>query len=90
MKRVVHGCSTNLIFIAKAIYNEFSYQPGIMGYPTKVQRIKRKKSEQLYINFPAAVAKALELKQGEVVEWVIQDGKCLVLLRVENSEKGIY
>ena len=28
-----------------------------MGYPTKVQLIKRQQSEQWYINFPAALAK---------------------------------
>ena len=27
-----------------------------MGYPTKVQLIRRKASEQWYINFPAALA----------------------------------
>jgi len=42
-----------------------------MGYPTKVQVIKRSKSEQWYVNFPAAVAQAIEFKQGEVVEWLI-------------------
>jgi hypothetical protein len=52
-----------------------------MGYPTKVQLIKRKESEQWYINFPAAVAKAMEFVRGEVVEWIIEDKECLVLKR---------
>jgi len=39
-----------------------------MGYPTKVQLIKRKDSEQWYINFPSAVAQAMEFERGEVVE----------------------
>lgn len=39
-----------------------------MGYPTKVQLIKRKASEQWYINFPSAVAQAMEFDRGEVVE----------------------
>jgi hypothetical protein len=30
-----------------------------MGYPTKVQLIKRRQSEQWYINFPAAIAQAM-------------------------------
>jgi len=52
-----------------------------MGYPTKVQLINRKKSEQWYINFPAAIAQAMEFKRGEVVEWIIEDKSQLVLRR---------
>ena len=45
-----------------------------MGYPTKVQLIHRKKSaDQYYINFPNAVAEAMEFKKGEVIEWIIED-----------------
>ncbi len=35
-----------------------------MGYQTKIQLIKRVNSEQWYVNFPAAVAQAIEFKQG--------------------------
>lgn len=56
-----------------------------MGYPTKIQRIKRAKSEQWYVNFPAAVAKAIEFQQGEVVEWVIDDHQRLILTRSDVS-----
>ncbi len=52
-----------------------------MGYPTKVQLIKRKDSEQWYINFPAAIAQAMEFVRGEVVEWLIEDKGQLVLRR---------
>jgi antitoxin component of MazEF toxin-antitoxin module len=52
-----------------------------MGYPTKVQLIKRKQSEQWYINFPAAVAQAMEFERGETVEWLIEDKGSLVLRR---------
>jgi hypothetical protein len=45
-----------------------------MGYPTKVQLIARKKSaDQYYINFPTAVAEAMEFEKGETIEWVIED-----------------
>jgi len=45
-----------------------------MGYPTKVQLIARKKgSDQYYINFPTAVAEALEFQKGETIEWIIED-----------------
>ena len=56
-----------------------------MGYPTKIQRIKRAKSEQWYVNFPSAVAQAIEFKQGEVVEWVIDDHQRLILNRSEEA-----
>lgn len=52
-----------------------------MGFPTKIQLIKRKKSEQWYINFPSAVAQAMEFSKGETVEWVVSDKAHLVLAR---------
>lgn len=52
-----------------------------MGFPTKIQLIKRAKSEQWYINFPAAVAQAMEFEKGEVVEWIIEDKKKMTLKR---------
>jgi hypothetical protein len=52
-----------------------------MGFPTKIQLIKRAKSEQWYINFPAAVAQAMEFEKGEIVEWVIEDKKKMTLKR---------
>jgi len=52
-----------------------------MGYPTKVQLIQRKSSEQWYINFPAAVAQAMEFQRGETVEWIIEDKSLLALRR---------
>jgi antitoxin component of MazEF toxin-antitoxin module len=60
-----------------------------MGYPTKVQLIKRLKSEQWYVNFPAAVAQAIEFKQGEVVEWLIDDNQRLVLQRSDESVRDL-
>src|SRR3981081_4528986 len=44
-----------------------------MGFPTKVQLIKRKASEQWYINFPSAIAQAMEFVRGETVEWIVED-----------------
>ncbi len=56
-----------------------------MGYKTKIQVIKRVKSEQWYVNFPAAVAQAIEFEQGEVVEWLIDDHQNLVLQRSDEA-----
>jgi hypothetical protein len=52
-----------------------------MGYPTKVQLIRRKASEQWYINFPSAIAQAMEFSKGELVEWIIEDKANLILRR---------
>lgn len=54
-----------------------------MGFPTKVQLIKRKSSEQWYINFPSAIAQAMEFSRGETVEWLIEDKGLLALRRLE-------
>jgi len=59
-----------------------------MGYPTKVQLIKRAKSEQWYINFPSAIAQAMEFQRGEIVEWLVQDKKNLILQRRDSNVKN--
>jgi len=56
-----------------------------MGYSTKIQLIKREKSEQYYVNFPAAVAQAIEFDAGEVAEWLIDDHQNLVLRRSDEA-----
>ncbi len=55
-----------------------------MGFPTKVQLINRKGSQQWYINFPAALAQACEFLRGEVVEWVVKDKSTLILRRSDD------
>jgi len=52
-----------------------------MGYPTRVQLIRRKASEQWYVNFPMAIAQAMQFARGEVVEWIIEDREQMVLRR---------
>ena len=52
-----------------------------MGYPTKVQLIQRKESQQWYINFPAAVAQAMDFSKGEAVQWTVADKGHLILSR---------
>lgn len=67
-----------------------SHKSKAMGFPTKIQLIKRAKSEQWYINFPSAIAQAMEFERGEVVEWLIEDKHKMILKRdesVSGSEK---
>ena len=56
-----------------------------MGYSTKIQCIKRKASEQWYVNFPAAVAQAAEFQQGEIVEWLMDDNQNFFLKRSDEA-----
>ena len=53
-----------------------------MGFPTKVQLIKRLASEQWYINFPSALAQAMDFIRGETVEWSVEDKSLLALRRL--------
>ena len=55
-----------------------------MGFPTKVQLIKRRSSEQWYINFPSALAQAMEFSRGETVEWFVEDKSLLALRRAST------
>ena len=52
-----------------------------MGYPTKVQLIRRQKGNQWYVNFPNALAAALQFVKGETVEWTIISTTCLQMKR---------
>ncbi len=43
-----------------------------MSYPTKLQCIKRRVgSRQFYLNIPAALAEALDCRQGEIWRWSV-------------------
>lgn len=57
-----------------------------MGYQTKVQLIKRAKSEQWYINLPAQLAQAMEFEQSETVEWFVEDKTTLALKRLNPPD----
>lgn len=57
-----------------------------MGLQTKIQLIKRKKSEQWYVNFPSAIAQAMEFKKGEIFEWIIENKYKLILKRKTQTK----
>lgn len=57
-----------------------------MGYPTKVQQIRRKTSNQYYISFPQALARAMGFEKGELVEWEVKDKDTLILNRVKKRK----
>jgi len=59
-----------------------------MGYKTKIQLIERKTSEQWYLFFPMALARALELEKGEELEIIIKSKDELLLRRASAKKKG--
>jgi hypothetical protein len=61
-----------------------------MGYFSKIQVIQRgKKNRQYYLICPSPLAQALEMEKGEIIEWVVQDKKTLILRRgMADGEKG--
>ncbi len=58
-----------------------------MGFPTKIQLINRTASQQWYVNFPSAVAQAMEFQKGEIVEWVIEDKQRMTLKRTNQTNE---
>ena len=59
-----------------------------MGYPTKIQLISRKKGKQWYVNFPNALAEAMEFAKGETVEWTVLSTTCLQMKRGRRQTKA--
>lgn len=52
-----------------------------MGYPTKIQKIERKKGNQWYVNFPNALAEAMNFSKGETVQWEVLSTSALRMTR---------
>jgi len=61
-----------------------------MGYPTKIQLISREKGKQWYVNFPNALAEAMNFVKGETVEWEVESLKTLRMTRrnINNGNKA--
>ncbi len=60
-----------------------------MGYNVKIQRVDRKTTKSFYVNFPAAVAEASNIKKGEEMEWIIEDRNTFVLKRVKVIKSAV-
>ncbi len=59
-----------------------------MGYPAKIQQITRKDFNQYYINFPRAIAMAMNFSKGNPIEWEIVDKDTLILKRKKVASAG--
>jgi len=58
-----------------------------MGYPTKIQLISRQKGSQWYVNFPNALAEAMNFSKGETVEWTVISTACLEMIRLTPPKR---
>ena len=52
-----------------------------MGYQVKIQKVERPSNRSFYLNFPMALAEALDVQKGEVFEWSIADKYTLIVKR---------
>ena len=60
-----------------------------MGYVTKLQVIKRANdARQYYVICPSPLAQALEMEQGEEIEWVVKDRDTLIVRRNSTRKRG--
>ena len=53
-----------------------------MGYRVKIQKVQRPSNRSFYLNFPMALAEALDVQKGETFEWSVQDRNTLIVRRV--------
>lgn len=54
-----------------------------MGYPVKLQKVERPTNRSYYINFPTALAEAIQAQKGEEFEWLLEDRNTLILQRLK-------
>jgi len=52
-----------------------------MGHMVKIQKVDRGKTRSFYLNFPAALADAMEVEKGEEFEWILEDKNTVWLRR---------
>lgn len=55
-----------------------------MGYPVKMQKVERPTNQSFYLNFPSALAQALNIHKGESFEWIVENKNMLLLKRMRK------
>jgi len=58
-----------------------------MGYRVKIQKVERPSNRSFYLNFPMALAEALDVKKGEIFEWSVKDRNTLIIKRIKKYKK---
>jgi hypothetical protein len=56
-----------------------------MGYPVKIQKVERPTNKSFYVNFPVALAEAIDIAKGEEFEWLVEDKNTLVFKRLRTK-----
>lgn len=59
------------------------------GYRVKMQKVERPTNRSYYVNFPVALAEAMNMKKGELYDWIIEDKNTLIFRRVIPQKKAI-
>jgi len=74
------------VLLIYSIYTIYLLQKGdAMGHKVKMQKVDRPTNQSYYINFPSALAQALEIDKGEDFEWLVENKNLLVLKRVRTK-----
>jgi hypothetical protein len=58
-----------------------------MGYLVRIQKVDRPTNRSYYVNFPVALAEAIDVTKGEEFEWMVEDKNTLVLRRKKPLPK---
>jgi len=58
-----------------------------MGYTVKIQKVERPTNKSFYVNFPVALADAIEIEKGEAFEWSVEDKNTLVFKRTREKPR---
>jgi bifunctional DNA-binding transcriptional regulator/antitoxin component of YhaV-PrlF toxin-antitoxin module len=53
-----------------------------MGHTVKIQKVDRPTNRSYYVNFPVALADALQINKGEKFTWLLEDKNTLILRRL--------
>lgn len=56
-----------------------------MGYPVKMQKVERPTNQSFYLNFPSALAQALDIQKGECLEWEVETKNLILLKRLKQK-----
>jgi hypothetical protein len=53
------------------------------GYPVRIQRVQRTGTCSYYVNFPVALAQAIQAQKAEQWQWLLEDKNTLVFQRLK-------
>jgi hypothetical protein len=51
------------------------------GYVVKLQKVERPTNRSYYVNFPVALAEAMDMAKGEEFVWIVEDKNTLIFKR---------